>query len=94
MTPTAKMGTSGVRRRSLLPSARVSDHSPRTPTETKYGPAIDLSFSGIVTFAHLPHHVCLTDDKPFDVAILGAPFDVCVGPAVGRWAWTHDLWLA
>ncbi|KAL8280879.1 hypothetical protein RQP46_006883 [Phenoliferia psychrophenolica] len=37
-----------------------------------------MSFSGIVTFAHLPHHVCLTNTKLFDVAVLGAPFDTSV----------------
>lgn len=37
----------------------------------------DLSFSGINTFAHLPHVRCLNNvSHAFDVAILGAPFDV------------------
>ena len=42
----------------------------------KYGPLPDLSFSGISTFAHLEHHKCLDTQKPFDVGILGVPFDV------------------
>lgn len=38
---------------------------------------MDLSFSGISTFARLPHERCL--DKPetvFDIAVLGMPYDV------------------
>ena len=43
----------------------------------KYGPTVDMSFSGITTFAHLPHVSCLDDKtKAFDIAVLGAPFDV------------------
>ncbi|KAB5583452.1 arginase family-domain-containing protein [Coniochaeta sp. 2T2.1] len=38
--------------------------------------AADRGFSGIVTFAHLPHKACLaTEGLGFDIAILGAPFD-------------------
>ncbi|KAM0751806.1 Arginase/deacetylase [Meredithblackwellia eburnea MCA 4105] len=63
-------------------SALVTAHDHHTDDtdlwRVKYGPSVDLSFSGIVTFAHLPHHVCLTDSKPFDVAIVGAPFDTSV----------------
>lgn len=36
-------------------------------------------FSGISTFAHLPHTRCLQNpDKEYDIAILGAPFDTAV----------------
>lgn len=36
-------------------------------------------FSGISTFAHLPHTRCLQDPgQEFDIAILGAPFDTAV----------------
>ncbi|KAK4700419.1 hypothetical protein P7C70_g5832, partial [Phenoliferia sp. Uapishka_3] len=60
----------------ILPALAHEGHSEDANLwKIKYGPSIDLSFSGIVTFAHLPHHVCLTDPKPFDVAVLGAPFD-------------------
>ncbi|KAH8177028.1 arginase family protein [Sarocladium implicatum] len=39
----------------------------------------DWSFSGISTFAHLPHHKCLVDpDVEFDIGIIGAPFDTAV----------------
>lgn len=38
-------------------------------TVTKFGPLPDLSFSGITTFARLPHHKCLEDrSKDFDIA--------------------------
>lgn len=34
----------------------------------------DYSFSGIETFAHLPHVKCLTHpDEAFDIAVIGAP---------------------
>ncbi|GAA5917259.1 hypothetical protein JCM6882_009263 [Rhodosporidiobolus microsporus] len=48
---------------------------------TKYGDMPDLSFTGIVTFARLPHHRCLDSSSPnerFDIAILGQPFDTAV----------------
>ncbi|KAF9695861.1 hypothetical protein EKO04_005865 [Ascochyta lentis] len=39
----------------------------------------DWGFSGISTFAHLPHTRCLTHpEKAYDIAILGAPFDTAV----------------
>ncbi|GJN92306.1 hypothetical protein Rhopal_005336-T1 [Rhodotorula paludigena] len=47
--------------------------------QAKYGSSMDLSFSGVVTFAHLPHHRCLDEpDKAFDIALLGMPFDTSV----------------
>ncbi|PTB37748.1 hypothetical protein M441DRAFT_92210 [Trichoderma asperellum CBS 433.97] len=45
---------------------------------------IDLStydFSGTGTYAHVPYENCFVEDassKPFDIAILGAPFDTAV----------------
>ncbi|GLA18156.1 hypothetical protein AnigIFM62618_005311 [Aspergillus niger] len=37
------------------------------------------AFSGIVTFAHLPHVACLAEPREtFDIAIIGAPFDTSV----------------
>ena len=47
------------------------------PWTEKYGSSIgDLPFSGITSFAHLPHIRCLDEpSKPLDVAILGMPFD-------------------
>ncbi|CAH0003637.1 unnamed protein product [Clonostachys byssicola] len=45
--------------------------------EKKWG--TDWSFSGISTFAHLPHVRCLTTpSEVYDIAILGAPFDTAV----------------
>ncbi|KAL2036512.1 hypothetical protein N7G274_010742 [Stereocaulon virgatum] len=39
----------------------------------------EWSFSGISTFAHLKHVKCLSDrDTPFDIGIIGAPFDTAV----------------
>ncbi|KAL6247366.1 hypothetical protein RBB50_005712 [Rhinocladiella similis] len=39
----------------------------------------DWSFSGISTFGHLKHVKCLTTPyEPFDIGILGAPFDTAV----------------
>ncbi|OAA63395.1 arginase [Niveomyces insectorum RCEF 264] len=45
--------------------------------ELKWG--TDWGFSGISTFAHLPHVKCLTTPSAaFDIGILGAPFDTAV----------------
>ncbi|KAF2196702.1 Arginase/deacetylase [Delitschia confertaspora ATCC 74209] len=45
--------------------------------ERKWG--TDWGFSGIGTFAHLPHIRCLTQpETEFDIAIIGAPFDTAV----------------
>ena len=49
------------------------------PWLTEFGPTPDLSFSGVNTFAHLPHAKCLIEpEKPFDIALLGIPFDSAV----------------
>ncbi|KAI5919921.1 agmatinase [Camillea tinctor] len=45
--------------------------------ERKWG--MEWGFSGISTFAHLPHVKCLTNPtEDFDIAIIGAPFDTAV----------------
>jgi agmatinase len=45
--------------------------------QNKWG--TDFGFGGISTFAHLPHHKCLTNPQtPFDIGIIGAPFDTAV----------------
>ena len=42
----------------------------------RYGAQSDLSFSGPLSMMHLPYARCLEDSsKPFDIAILGMPFD-------------------
>ncbi|KAK0382764.1 hypothetical protein NLU13_9860 [Sarocladium strictum] len=44
----------------------------------------DWPFSGISTFAHLPHFKCLVEpDKSFDIGIIGAPFDTAVSYRTG-----------
>jgi agmatinase len=49
------------------------------PWLTEFGPTPDLSFSGVNTFAHLPHAKCLIEpEKAFDIALLGIPFDSAV----------------
>ena len=60
------------------------DHGPKVfsaaelaELEKKWG--TDWGFSGISTFAHLPHQRCLTNpETPFDIGIIGAPFDTAV----------------
>ncbi|KAF2722556.1 Arginase/deacetylase [Polychaeton citri CBS 116435] len=45
--------------------------------DAKWG--TDWGFSGISTFAHMPHVRCLQHpEKEYDIAILGAPFDTAV----------------
>ncbi|KAK5164824.1 uncharacterized protein LTR77_009488 [Saxophila tyrrhenica] len=45
--------------------------------DAKWG--TDWGFSGISTFAHLPHVRCLQHpEEEYDIAILGAPFDTAV----------------
>lgn len=49
------------------------------PWAAKYGHMGDLSFTGVTSFAHLPHERCL--NKPelgLDVALIGMPFDSAV----------------
>jgi agmatinase len=45
--------------------------------EAKWG--YEWPFAGINTFAHLKHVKCLTEPtEPFDIAIVGVPFDTAV----------------
>ncbi|GJJ09608.1 hypothetical protein Clacol_003831 [Clathrus columnatus] len=49
------------------------------PWGAKYGPQIDLPFTGPLSFSHIPYTRCLDDpSKLFDIAILGMPFDTAV----------------
>lgn len=42
-------------------------------------------FSGLATYAHLKHIKCLVEpDVPFDIAIIGAPFDTAVSYRPGK----------
>ena len=49
------------------------------PWTSKYGPQIDLPFTGPLSFAHLPYSRCLDDaSEAFNIALLGLPFDTGV----------------
>ena len=49
------------------------------PWTSKYGPQIDLPFTGPLSFAHLPYARCLDDvSAAFNIAVLGLPFDTGV----------------
>ena len=51
--------------------------------ENKWG--TDWGFSGISTFAHLPHVKCLTQpETAYDIGIIGAPFDTAVSYRPGK----------
>jgi hypothetical protein len=46
---------------------------------------IQWGFSGISTFAHLPHVKCLTHpEEEFDIGIIGVPFDTAVSYRPGE----------
>jgi hypothetical protein len=46
------------------------------PWTDKFGKLPDLAFTGLPSFAHLPHLRCLDHpDVPLDIAVLGIPFD-------------------
>ena len=65
-----------------LAATATARHDPWT---TRYGSTPDFSFSGITTFAHLPHVKCLdSPDTPVDIAILGIPFDSAVSFRPGK----------
>ncbi|OCK78793.1 Arginase/deacetylase [Lepidopterella palustris CBS 459.81] len=64
-------------------STHYSEHEQRfspehlEELEKKWG--TDWGFSGISTFAHLPHIRCLNHpETPFDIGIIGVPFDTAV----------------
>lgn len=52
----------------------------------------DFSFTGIETYAHLPHVKCLTNpEEAFDIGIIGAPLYVSL---LGSWLpgqWTDNI---
>ncbi|KAH7343408.1 arginase family-domain-containing protein [Rhizoctonia solani] len=65
-------------------AASIAFASAQTTRQTwaeKYGPQEDMPFSGPLSFAHLPYSKCLeatNSSQPFDIAILGVPFDSAV----------------
>ncbi|PVF93832.1 Arginase/deacetylase [Serendipita vermifera] len=50
-----------------------------------------MPFSGITTFAHLPTFPCLDIKKPFDIAIVGYPFDTAVSYRPGARFGPHGI---
>jgi agmatinase len=56
-----------------------------------YGNPVDLPFSGIITFAHLPHVPCLSISEPLDIAIIGYPFDTAVSYRPGARFGPHGI---
>jgi agmatinase len=45
----------------------------------KYGTQFDQSFSGPLSFSHLPYFRCLENEAvSFDIAVIGLPFDTAV----------------
>ncbi|KAK8166673.1 arginase family-domain-containing protein [Phyllosticta citrichinensis] len=68
-----------------LPLSTIA-HGSHAHSDISYDPEVlkekwgtDYGFTGISTFAHLPHVRCLTEPQTeFDIAILGAPFDTSV----------------
>jgi hypothetical protein len=50
----------------------------------KYGGQYDQTFSGPLSFSHLPYALCLQDEAAlFDIAVLGMPFDTSVSYRTG-----------
>lgn len=72
----------------LLPSLRIINAHQTTlepekdkpeAWKAKYGPQIDLPFTGPLSFSHIAYARCLDDPSQlFDIAILGMPFDTAV----------------
>ncbi len=61
---------------------------------TKYGHQVDLPFAGPQSFAHLTYTRCLDDVnhlEPFDIAILGMPFDTAVSYRPGARFGPHAI---
>jgi agmatinase len=55
------------------------------PWNAEYANTPDLSFSGVTSFAHLPHKKCLDlPETAFDIALLGVPFDSAVSYRPGE----------
>lgn len=62
----------------------ASSSGSEEPWAAKYGPQIDLPFTGPLSFSHIPYTRCLDDPSQlFDIAILGMPFDTAVSYRTG-----------
>jgi agmatinase len=68
-----------------------SQHVDATLWERTYGSRADMAFSGITTFAHLPSLTCLTSRTPFDIAVVGYPFDTAVSYRPGTRFGPHGI---
>ena len=61
-----------------------SGKEPGTGVEFIYAGSRWYAFTGINTFAHLPHVQCLVEqDAPKDLAVIRVPFDTSVGYRTG-----------
>lgn len=66
--------------------AGIASAARSDPWTEQFGGTPDLSFSGITTFAHLPHERCLDNiEGAVDVAILGVPYDNAVSYRPGKY---------
>ncbi|THU77614.1 Arginase/deacetylase [Dendrothele bispora CBS 962.96] len=64
-------------------SFRTCRHLPRTQVLEVRSP-VDLGFSGPLSFSHLDYRRCLEDTSmPFDIGIVGFPFDTKTGARFG-----------
>lgn len=62
------------------------------PWLSQFGHTADLSFSGVNSYAHLPHKKCLDDPSiAYDIALLGIPFDSAVSYRPGARFGPHAL---
>ncbi|KAB8227484.1 agmatinase [Aspergillus alliaceus] len=76
--------TSAIAREIVFPPVAAIQEFGQVPLGKDYG--VDIvtgsQFSGLTTFANLPYVNCLVDDQaestPYDIAVLGAPFDTGV----------------
>jgi agmatinase len=64
----------------LIPAVYAQQHAfeaqPKEPWAVKYGAQIDLGYTGLLSYSHLPYTHCLDDiSTTFDIAVLGMPFD-------------------
>ena len=60
----------------------------------KYGPQIDQTFSGPLSFSHLPYVRCLQEESTdFDIAVLGLPFDTGVSYRPGQIFHLTRVWI-
>ena len=60
----------------------------------KYGAQVDSTFSGPLSFSHMPYSRCLDNvETDFDIAILGLPFDTTTSYRPGYFGKPFSPWL-